>query len=59
MAVKESQKRAALKYMEKLDDVKIRVPAGMREEIKKQAREKGYPSMNAYVIALVEKDKNS
>lgn len=57
MAVKESQRRASAKYQEKLDDVKIRVPAGMRDEIKAQAKEKGYPSVNAYVIALIERDK--
>lgn len=58
MSVTESQRRASARYQEKLEDVRIRVPAGMRDEIKEQAKEKGYPSVNAYVIALIERDKN-
>lgn len=39
------------------DDIKIRVPAGQRDEIKKQALEKGYKSLNAYILDLIKKDK--
>lgn len=37
------------------DDIKIRVPKGMREEIAKTAAERGL-SLNKYIISLIEKD---
>jgi predicted HicB family RNase H-like nuclease len=38
-----------------LDDIKIRVPKGKREEYKAFADRRGM-SLNAYVISLIEKD---
>ena len=59
MSYSEAQKRATAKYMkEKLEDIKVRVPKGKREEYKAQAEAKGY-SLNAYIIKLIEDDKEN
>ena len=41
---------------QKVEDIKVRVPKGKREEYKQQAADKGY-SLNAYIIKLLEDDK--
>lgn len=38
------------------DQILLRVPKGMREEIAKQATDRGL-SLNQYIISLIEKDK--
>lgn len=43
------------RYHEKFDDVRIRIPKGMREELRKVAEEKGY-SVNAYIKKLIKDD---
>lgn len=43
------------RYLEKLDDIKLRVPKGQREHIKAYAESKGF-SLNAYLIHLIESD---
>lgn len=58
MPITEARKMANLRYHHKQDDIKVRVPAGMREEIRAQANRKGYESVNSYIIALIERDKN-
>lgn len=52
----EAQKKANNKYFQKFDDIKIRVPAGMKAEYKAQAEAHGL-SLNAYVVKLLEADK--
>ncbi len=53
----QSQKKATAKYNTKAyDDIKIRVAKGKRDEYKAQAEILGM-SLNAYVIYLIEKDK--
>lgn len=53
----EAKRRGNAKYLtEKVEDIKIRVPKGKREEYKQQAADKGY-SLNAYIIKLLEDDK--
>jgi predicted DNA binding CopG/RHH family protein len=52
----ESQKKANNKYFEKFDDIKVRVPAGKKDEYKAQAQEHGL-SLNAYIVKLMEQDK--
>lgn len=49
----EAQKRAEKKYLEKFDDIKIRVPKGMKEEIKYLAKRNGL-SMNEFFKSLIE-----
>ncbi len=56
MASTEASKRAVAKYHEKLDDIKIRVPKGKKDEYKAQAQEHGL-SLNAYIVKLLEQDK--
>ena len=52
---KESQVRAEKKYLEKFDELKIRVPAGKKEMIKERAEELGL-SVNAYLQKLITED---
>lgn len=52
---KESQVRAEKKYLEKFDELKIRVPAGKKEMIKERAEELGL-SVNAYLQKLITDD---
>lgn len=43
---------------EKYDRIPINVPKGKKETIKAYALSKGYGSINAYVIALIDEDMN-
>lgn len=53
----EAQKKASIKYLsEKTDDIRIRVPKGKKDEYKAQANARGL-SLNAYIIKLLEADK--
>ncbi len=60
MARSEAQVKADKKYLQKLDDIKVRVPAGKREEIAGYAASRG-ESMNAFIIRAInetmERDK--
>ncbi|MCI6248059.1 MAG: hypothetical protein SPK62_01945 [Gemmiger sp.] len=53
MPVSDAQRRAIAKHLEKLDDIKIRVPAGDRQKYKGFAAENGY-SLNALVVGLLD-----
>lgn len=54
MAYTEAQKKATIKYMKNnLDDIKIRVPKGKREEYKQSAKTAGYESFNSFVIEAI------
>lgn len=48
----EAQKKGNKKYLSKFDDIKIRVPAGQREQLKAYAEEQG-KSLNNLVIELL------
>lgn len=52
----EAQLRANAKHLASLDEFKVRVPKGKKDEYKAQAAEKGL-SLNAYIIKLLEADK--
>jgi hypothetical protein len=55
MAYSEAQKKATAKYMKaNLDDIKLRVPKGKREEYKKQVSDLGYKSFNEFAIKAIE-----
>lgn len=41
------------KYLQQLEDIKIRVPKGYRDIIKKFAIEQGYNNVNQLVIGLI------
>lgn len=40
------------KYLQQLEDIKIRVPKGYREVIKNLAKEEGYDGVNPFIVAL-------
>lgn len=52
MAVSEAQKKASVKYLEKLDEIRIRMPKGRKDNIKANAAVQG-ESMNQYIINAV------
>lgn len=53
MAVSEAQKKASVKYLEKLDEIRIRMPKGKKEIIQAHAVKKG-ESVNAFVNRAVD-----
>lgn len=53
MAVSDSQKRASKKYIQKLDDIKLRVPKGQKEIIQAHAAARG-ESTNAFIFRAVQ-----
>ena len=55
MSVSDSQRKATNKYLEKFEDIKLRVPKGKRDEYKSYAASKGL-SLNNLVIKLIEDD---
>ena len=57
MAYSEAQKRATLKYKAKAyDRLELQLKKGKKEEYRAQAEKRGM-SLNAYIISLLEKDK--
>ena len=48
MSVSEAQKKASIKYLEKLDEIRIRMPKGQKDVIKAHAEARG-ESVNAFV----------
>ncbi|MGM9399496.1 Arc family DNA-binding protein [Flavonifractor plautii] len=53
MLVSEAQKKASIKYLEKLDEIRIRMPKGEKNNIKEAASAAG-ESMNQYIINAVD-----
>lgn len=53
MAVSEAQKKASVKYLEKLDEIRIRMPKGKKELIKAHADAQG-ESVNAYINTAID-----
>lgn len=53
MSVSEAQKKASIKYLEKLDEIRIRMPKGKKDDIKEAASAAG-ESMNQYIISAVD-----
>lgn len=51
----EYNSKYAKKYLGKFDDIKIRVPAGEKQQWKNTAEQRG-KSLNQYVIDLVHED---
>lgn len=52
----EAKRRGNARHLEKLDDIKIRVPKGERDKYKLQAAAAGM-SLNAYIIKLMDDDR--
>ncbi|MEY8424134.1 hypothetical protein AALB52_15630 [Lachnospiraceae bacterium 38-14] len=56
MAYTEAQKKASIKYMsEKTDDIRLRVPKGLKNKYKAEAEKRGI-SMTQFIINCVEKE---
>lgn len=56
MAYTEAQKKASIKYMtEKTDDIRLRVPKGLKEKYQSEAEKRGL-SMTKFIIECVEKE---
>lgn len=53
MSVSEAQKKASVKYLEKLDEVRIRMPKGKKETIKAHAETKG-ESVNGFINRAID-----
>ena len=51
--VSEAQRKATDKYLEKFDEIRIRVPAGRKAEIRAHAEKLGQ-SMNSFVINAID-----
>lgn len=51
--VSEAQKKASAKYLDKLDEVRIRMPKGRKAEIKDYADAVG-ESLNAYINGAID-----
>lgn len=56
MPYTEAQKKASIKYMaEKTDDIRLRVPKGLKDRYKEAAEERG-KSMTQFIVDCVEKE---
>ena len=53
VAASEAQKKATVKYLEKLDEVRIRMPKGRKAIIQAHAEAQGQ-STNAYINAAID-----
>lgn len=51
----QAQAKAAKKYIDKLEEIKFRVPIGKKEEYRQRAGAKG-KSLNQYIIDCIEKE---
>ena len=59
MAYSEAQKRATMKYKEKAyDRLELQLKKGMKEVYREQATARGL-SLNAYIVSLLEADRES
>ena len=56
MAYTEAQKKASIKYIsEKTDDIRLRVPKGLKEKYRIEAEKRGV-SMTQFIINCVENE---
>ena len=54
----ESRKNASMKYRKNnIERIALDVQKGKKEEYRAQAEEKGYSSLTAYIVHLIESDK--
>ena len=55
----DAQRKASKKYLDKLDEIRIRIKHdGTKEQIAAVAKKRGL-SINAYILGLIEKDMQS
>ena len=53
LALNEKKKVSNDRYLQQLEDIKIRVPKGYREVIQNLAKEEGFKGVNPFVIKLI------
>lgn len=53
MSVSEAQKKASIKYLEKLDEIRIRMPKGQKDIIKAHAEDHS-ESVNGFINRAIE-----
>lgn len=53
MSVSEAQKKASIKYLEKLDEIRIRMPKGQKDAIKAHAEARG-ESVNGFINRAID-----
>lgn len=53
LALNDKKKVSNDRYLQQLEDIKIRVPKGYREVIQKLAQEEGFKGVNPFIIKLV------
>ena len=59
MAYSNSQKEATARYNKKAyDRIEIKVKKGRKKEIVEFAKKKGAPSVNSFIVSLIEKAMN-
>ena len=51
----EQRKKANERYLSKLDEIRIRVPSGKKEEYKQKAEAAG-KSLNQFIVDCIEKE---
>ena len=54
----EAQAKATKAYLATKDEIKIRIDKGERDHWKQVAKDKGFSSLSAFVVACVEKEMN-
>ena len=52
----DQRKNANKRYLNKLDEIKVRVPKGKKDEYKKLAEQHG-KSLNQFIIDLIERER--
>lgn len=55
MPISEARRKANEKYLDKLDEIKIRLPKGEKERIKRFAQSHGQ-SVNAFITELIHRE---
>ena len=54
----ESRKNASMKYRKNnIERIALDLPKGKKDEYREQATAKGYSSLTAYIVHLIESDK--
>lgn len=52
----EIRKEANKRYLEKLDEIKLRMPKGRKADIEAHVKRKGESSVNGYITGLIRTD---
>lgn len=56
MPTYEHNKEYAKKYLDGLDEIKLRLPKGRKKTVQERTKEKGYNSVTGYINGLIRAD---